>query len=232
MVTLDRLSSLQQILKETRDIDGDFMETGVWRGGASILARLALDVLHADEEETRKVWVCDSFEGLPPPTMNGDEGSKAWDPDHGGAFLAVSLEDVQKNFEFYGVDINDTNRVEFVKGFFNESMPLVFDETLHVKALSVLRMDGDMYESTMDVLFNVFHKVSVGGVIIVDDWGMPASGWRARAAVKDFFKWHDVPMPTIHEDGGPTVHFVKEDKWEGVHIKREKYEEAVASKGQ
>ena len=142
----------------------------------------------------------------------------------------MSLEEVQQRFQFYGVDINDTRRVQFVKGYFNETMPLFFHDTLDLKALSVLRMDGDMYESTIDVLFNVFDKVSIGGVIIVDDWAMPESGWRARKAVKDFFEWHNVKMPEIHEDEHPTVHFAKEDAWKGVSIKREKYEEELASK--
>ena len=105
-------------------------------------------------------------------------------------------------------------------------LPLIYDEKLDLEALSVLRMDGDMYESTVDILFNAFHKVSIHGFIIVDDWfGFPAQG-----AVRDFFKWHDVPMPEINRVDGYSVYFEKEAAWEGVEIRRKAYKELIAQK--
>ena len=97
---------------------------------------------------------------------------------------------------------------------------------LDLEALSVLRMNGDMYESTVDILFNAFHKVSIHGVIIVDDW----FGFRAQDAVRDFFKWHHVPMPEINKVDGYSVYFKKEAAWEGVEIRRKAYEDLIAQK--
>jgi len=54
-------------------------------------------------------------------------------------------------------------------------------------------MDGDMYESTTDILYNVYDFVSVGGTVTIDDWNLPP----AKAAVKDFFKHHGVEMEKI-----------------------------------
>ena len=90
---------------------------------------------------------------------------------------------------------------------------------LDISALSVLRMDGDMYESTLDILFNAFDKVSTNGVIIVDNWACCQN----KDAVEDFFKWHNVTMPHIANVDGKAVYFVKGAEWNGVKIRRKKY---------
>jgi len=54
-------------------------------------------------------------------------------------------------------------------------------------------MDGDMYESTMDQLFNLYAKISVGGVIIVDDYGIEV----CQRAIHDFRNWHNITEAII-----------------------------------
>jgi O-methyltransferase len=108
--------------------------------------------------------VADSFEGLPKP--NAEKYPKDAEDDHHtlSNHLAISLESVQENFKKFNL-LND--QVKFLKGFFSETLP-----TSPIEKLSILRLDGDMYESTMDGLVNLYPKLSVGGYILIDDWGL------------------------------------------------------------
>jgi macrocin-O-methyltransferase TylF-like protien len=160
-------------------VPGDFIETGVWRGGACIFMRAILKTYGVED---RTVWVADSFEGLPPPNEEAypqDRGSDL----HASAQLAVSLENVRENFRAYGL-LDD--RVRFLQGWFKD--------TLHaapIERLALLRLDGDMYESTMDALRALYHKVSPGGYVIVDDLSVLG----CNQAVKDFRDAHGIVDP-------------------------------------
>jgi len=174
MVGRKRLHNFRRLIERVirSEIPGDIIETGVWRGGASILARA---VLKAWDVTDRRVIVADSFQGLPPPNVElwpADTGSDLHDyPD-----LAVSLEQVQANFRELGML---DEQVVFLKGWFRDTMPLVPSTQL-----AVIRLDGDMYESTIDPLNHLYDKLSPGGWVIVDDYHMiPA----CKAAVHDFF---------------------------------------------
>jgi len=154
---LDNITHCLDIVR-TENIPGDLIETGVWRGGASILMR---GYLAAWEMNDRKLWVADSFEGLPVPSLPQDEGwdfSVSKEP-----ILAIPLEEVQENFRRYNL-LDD--QVQFLKGWFCDTLP-----TAPIEKLAVLRLDGDLYESTMDGLNALYDKVSPGGFIIVDDYG-------------------------------------------------------------
>ena len=166
-------SALENVIKE--NIPGDFLEAGVWRGGASIFAK---GVLRAyGEDHTRKVWVCDSFKGLPKPSSKKDGGK--WEKMKA---LKVDKRSVQENFKRF--DLLDDN-VEFVEGYFVHSLPKIRNQ---VESIAVLRADGDMYESTMDILFNLYDKLSVGGMCIIDDYNIGS----CQRAVTEFRKMHDI----------------------------------------
>jgi O-methyltransferase len=158
-----------QVLQD--NIPGDFIETGVWRGGTCILMR---GLLAAWGDPSRRVFVADSFDGLPAP----DE--KQYPQDKGDTLflykeLAVSLDQVKRNFACYGLL---DERVIFVQGLFRDTLP-----SMRQERFAILRLDGDMYESTMDGLTNLYGSLSPGGFIIIDDYGaIPA----CRAAVTDF----------------------------------------------
>lgn len=179
MIGFQSLDNLQFCVEDVlaNDVPGDFIETGVWRGGASILMRAALK---AHGVENRTVWVADSFEGLPPPNPEKyphDAGDKAYTATE----LAISLEEVQSNFQRYGL-LDD--QVRFLKGWFSDTLP-----DAPIEKLAVARLDGDMYESTMDALTNLYPKLSVGGYLIVDDYGaVPA----CRQAVHDYREANDI----------------------------------------
>jgi len=173
MVGLARLDNLSSCIKDVleRDVPGDLLEAGVWRGGASIFMRAVLKAYGAAD---RTVWVADSFQGLPPPDPKRFPAD-AEDRLSSRPQLAVSVEEVKGNFQRYGV-LDD--RVRFLPGFFQDSLP-----SAPIERLALLRIDADMYQSTMEVLQRLYDKVSVGGYVIVDDYGAMSS---CRAAVDEF----------------------------------------------
>ena len=160
MVGLKRLANIRYCVEQVvaDGVPGDLMETGVWRGGSCIYMRA---ILKAHGVTDRRVWVCDSFEGL--PAYDGRYEADIGDQFHSFGELAISLEEVRENFERYGL-LDD--QVEFLKGWFADTLP-----TAPVEQLAVLRLDGDMYASTMDALEPMYDKVSPGGFVIVDDYG-------------------------------------------------------------
>lgn len=173
MIGLKRLDNLHELIKViiNENIKGDFIETGVWRGGAIIFMQ---GVLRAYGVKDRKIWACDSFEGLPPPEPDKfpeDEG----DPHHAISILAVSQETVKANIEKYG--LLDDNII-FVKGFFEDTLP-----NIETGDLALLRMDGDMYGATIITLNSLYEKVVSGGFIVVDDY-FALKG--CKSAVDDF----------------------------------------------
>src|SRR5438132_2136885 len=83
----------------TKEIPGDFIETGVWRGGCCILMR---GILAANGVTDRRVYVADSFAGLPPPDAER-YAADAGDPHHTFKELSISIEQVRENFARYGL---------------------------------------------------------------------------------------------------------------------------------
>lgn len=186
MTGFDRLDNVMQLLQDIADneVVGDYIETGVWRGGSSIFAR---GVIRAMNQGQRKSFVCDSFKGLPPGDRDLDRKDKNWDK---WPYLEVSAELVAGNFNSAGLL---DSQVIFVKGFFNDTMPVL---SPMINALAVMRLDGDMYESTVDVLYHLYEKLSVGGYVIMDDW----FGFPSRTACEDFFKVHGISPEIIQID--------------------------------
>lgn len=118
-------------------------------------------VLVAYKIGDRRVFVADSFEGLPKPDTKYPRDKD--DTLYTYRFLSVSKEEVEKNFEKYGLL---DKQVVFLKGWFKDTLP-----SAPIEKLSILRLDGDMYESTMDALNNLYPKLSKGGFCIIDDYG-------------------------------------------------------------
>lgn len=186
MVGVKRLENLHECIVNVlkHNVPGDVIETGVWRGGSCILMR---GILKAYGDTGRTVWVADSFEGLPPPRPGEYPADTGSDLHEKSESLAISIEQVKENFARYGL-LDD--QVRFLKGWFRDSLP-----TAPIERLAVLRLDGDMYESTMDGLRHLYPKVSVGGYVIVDDYGaVPA----CKQAIHDYRNEHGITDP-IHE---------------------------------
>ncbi|MEO9323003.1 TylF/MycF family methyltransferase [Nocardioides sp. C4-1] len=160
MVGMKRLLNVRTCLESVLadGVPGDFIETGAWRGGTCIFARA---VLKAHGVTDRTVWVADSFEGLPKP--DGRFEADAGDEHHTKIELAISTEQVEDNFRRY--DLLD-DQVKLLVGWFDETLPAA-----PIEQIAVLRLDGDMYGSTIDALEPLYDKVAVGGYVIVDDYG-------------------------------------------------------------
>jgi O-methyltransferase len=167
-VRLDNVHDCIRIVMADR-IPGDFIETGCWRGGVAIFMRGAL-LAYGDGDRT--VWAADSFEGLPKPDSRypADEGDLHWTkPD-----LVATLTEVKENFRRYGLL---DEQVRFLVGWFADTLP-----EAPIAQLALLRLDGDMYGSTMDALTALEPRLVPGGFLIVDDYGLPG----CRAAVDDY----------------------------------------------
>jgi O-methyltransferase len=196
MVGMERLSNVEFCVKDVlaRGVPGDFIETGVWRGGVCILIEAILKVYGATD---RTVWLADSFEGLPKP-----DGRYAQDT--GDTFhqfkesLGISIDEVKSNFERYGMLADN---VKFLKGWFKDTLPVA-----PIESLAVLRLDGDMYASTMDALNNLYSKVSVGGYTIIDDYGAVPT---CKQVVDDFRAQNGIVEPVQSID------------WAGIFWKKE-----------
>jgi hypothetical protein len=186
LLGLPRLRNLRALIEAAlrEGIPGDVMECGVWRGGATIYMRA---VLAAHRVTDRNVWVADSFAGLPDVGHDGDAGDKEfWAPLAGQ--LAVSLTDVQRNFGLFGL-LDD--RVRFLPGWFNETL-----HTAPIDQLAVLRLDGDLYESTLTALTHLYPKVSPGGYVSIDDYHFET----CRRAVTEYLAENDPEVEIMQVD--------------------------------
>jgi O-methyltransferase len=178
MVGRKRLDHLQDCLDTIKkeDISGDLVETGVWRGGVCIFMAGYLKVYGITN---RTIWALDSFEGLPRPKPEEFPADKN-DMHYKHKELQVSLESVRQNFQIFGL-LNE--KVKFVKGFFSDTAPKV-----PVHNIAILRLDGDMYESTMVVLKSLYSKVARGGFVIVDDYALK----NCKMAIDDFMRENEI----------------------------------------
>jgi O-methyltransferase len=195
MIGLKRLDNLQccieTVIKE--GVEGDLIETGVWRGGACIFMRA---VLVAYGIEDRRVFVADSFEGLPKP------GRKDFPADKRNQHqihvnLAVSREEVENNFRRYGLL---DEKVVFLKGWFKDTLP-----SAPIEKLAILRLDGDLYGSTMEAMDHLYPKLSKGGFCIIDDYAL----YGCKKAVEDYRAKHNIDIE------------MKEIDWTGIYWKKE-----------
>jgi O-methyltransferase len=189
MIGMQRLTSLQRSVETVlaEEVSGDLVECGVWRGGASILMRA---VLAAYGDQTRRVWLADSFAGVPPPDAKNYTADKGDRLHLAAPILAVSEKDVRASFQRYGLL---DEQVRFLSGWFKD--------TLHdapIDRIAVLRLDGDLYESTIQALDALYSRLSPGGFCIIDDYHAIDG---CRQAVTDYREKHGVSAEIIEIDG-------------------------------
>ena len=188
MIGQKRLDNMRYCVERViaESIPGDMIETGVWRGGCAIFMQ---GILAAHGVHDRSVWLADSFAGLPVPDTNRyplDSFSSL----HTQAELAVSRREVEANFRRYSL-LDD--QVHFLEGWFEDTLPTLRDRTW-----SIIRLDGDLYQSTIEALENLYPGLSPGGYCVIDDYGTyPA----CRQAVEDYRDKHDISEPITNVDG-------------------------------
>jgi O-methyltransferase len=179
MVGLRRLDNVQECVVDVvrQDVPGDLIEAGVWRGGTAILMRA---VLAAWGASGRRVWLADSFAGLPKPFAEAYPADAGFDYS-GHSQLAVSARQVRANFARYRL-LDDS--VMFLPGLFKDTLA-----SAPIDQIAVMRLDGDLYESTIDALDALYPKLSVGGYCIIDDYGAISA---CRRAVDDYRRRHGI----------------------------------------
>ena len=189
MIGLKRMENIEFCVNDTirNNIPGDLIETGVWRGGAVIFMRALLKVAGVTD---KIVWAADSFEGLPKP--DADKYAADKDDDHHtlSDILAISEEQVRYNFQKFGLL---DEQVKFLKGWFKDTLP-----NAPIEKLSILRLDGDMYESTIQALEFLYPKLSIGGYLIIDDFDVVAG---CKKAVMDYRAKFNITEEIIDIDG-------------------------------
>lgn len=172
-----------EMAKKYADKPGVYCECGV-AAGAQIIA-----MCYGAPNKT--IYAFDSFEGIPLPSnrddqypgirkLNDDERKELPDPgkqvlESSGA-TSVSLQDVDNHF-FSAIGCSE-GRVKYVKGWFEETV-IGFD-----KDIAILRLDGDLYNSTFVCLQHLFPKVTPGGCVIIDDWNLKG----CQDACKEYFE--------------------------------------------
>jgi O-methyltransferase len=189
MIGMQRLTSLQRCAETVlaEEIPGDLVECGVWRGGACILMRAVLAVYG---DQRRCVWVADSFAGVPKPDKENYAADENLRLDLNAHVLAISEATVRANFKRYGLL---DERVRFLAGWFKDTL-----QEAPIERIALLRLDGDLYESTIQALDALYPRLSVGGFCIVDDYHNIAA---CRQAVTDYRRDSGISAEIIEIDG-------------------------------
>ena len=211
MVGLRRLDDLQACVEAVLadEVPGDMIEAGAWRGGASILIRSTLDVWGARD---RTLWVADSFTGFPPPSAGTAAADQEVEADMGRiGYLAPGLPAVREHFARFGVAAG----VEFVPGFFEDTMP-----GLSGRTWSLVRLDADTYHATKLTLEALYPGLQSGGHVIIDDYFHPFLPESCRRAVDEFRAEHGI------EDE------IEQIDWNGARWRRSSAPEPTAAAGQ
>lgn len=191
MTSPERIISLCEAVKyvQGKQIDGDIVECGVWRGGSMMAVA---ETLLAAGDASRDLYLFDTFEGMAPPTENDvDIGGltaesllrRADRLEEASVWCRAGLDDVKQALASTGYP---NERLHFVKGMVEQTIPQFAPEKI-----SLLRLDTDWYESTKHEMEHLFPRLVKGGVLIIDDYGH----WQgARKAIDEYLEKHDIKI--------------------------------------
>lgn len=194
--TVNTVQNTYKLSKEVRHLNGCLVECGVG-AGAQLMVMALTD---------QRVYGFDSFEGIPMAGIYDDQQPGIGAITHdtkaplkhrlkSSGVTVHSIQNVRSNFEQAGVCMA---KVTLVPGWFSNTLP-VYD----TGPIKLLRLDGDLYESTFVCLQYLYEKVVSGGVIIIDDYALPG----CAKAVKDYF--FKLPELIEVEGSGGVVYFYK-----------------------
>jgi O-methyltransferase len=190
MAGLKRLDNIQELALDCliKDIPGDFIEAGIWKGGMIALLAGLLKVM---PRTGRHVVGVDSFEGIPPakPALYPADAAHA-----GCETIEILKNNSKEEVEGYltRLDLLPSSDIELLKGWFCDVLP-----RLAKRRFCLVRLDGDTYESTIQGLENLEPILSPGGYMIIDDY----YSWDGcRAAVNDFRAKLNISSPLVTVD--------------------------------
>eukprot|EP00667_Euglena_gracilis_P011911 EG_transcript_12198 len=198
MVGFRRLHNVQSLLEDAifRGVPGDFIETGVWRGGLCLVAAALFQAY--GQFPQRKVWLADSFQGIPPSTWRVDRRFHR-DSHELGILNNNSLAAVRQSFHRYGL-LSDN--IQWLPGYFNETLPPARSQWT---SFAVIRLDGDLYQSVYESFVNLYPFLSPGGYAIIDDYW----DWvGARLATETYMKEQGVAarLYPVYHGSAETLH--------------------------
>ena len=145
-------------------IPGDFVECGVWRGGAAFLVA---DCLRKAGIDDRRVWLFDSFEGLPAPQPIDGRAVADYAENRESRWYFNNCEASFEGVQQAAADLGLGERLRFVKGWFDQSLPAHRNS---VGPISLLRLDCDLHNSVRCCLDNFYDQVSSNGFVVLDDY--------------------------------------------------------------
>lgn len=185
LIGIDRLNFIAKALKDTKNIPGDMVEIGVYKGGSSYFI--------ASQNLDKTLYCCDSFEGLP-ETTSKDKDKKHYH--FKGDFADTSFEHV-KNL------LSDFTNIEIIKGFFPK---IEIHKQMYDKQFSFVHLDVDLYKPTIECLEFFYARMPKGAILVSDDYM-----WLHTPGVKTAFDefLSDKPEQLV-DSGFNSCMFVKE----------------------
>ncbi len=188
--TLTKLDTVQSLIDSVKyivknNIEGDFIECGVWKGGSIMTMIKTLQELNVND---REVFLYDTFTGMSKPTSEdvANDGRIASDVYTGIEYDNPDinpLDEVQRNISSLNYD---EHKIHYVKGKVEDTLP----NNDH-KKIALLRLDTDWYESTKCEFELLFPKLVKGGIVIIDDY----DAWDgSKKATKEYLKKNNIKM--------------------------------------
>jgi len=197
MIKGERLGWLWGLTRRVveNEVHGAIVQCGVWKGGTgAMMAHLA---------PGREVWLFDSFaskEEIASQVVAEDDErlvSKRWP-------APAVPEDVK---EIVHELVYDESHVHLVEGWFEDTL-----WGAEVGSIALLHIDCDWYEPVQFVLNRFYNDVSIGGYVVIDDWGWNPG---VPVAVADYFSSCALEMPQIVREGKEGAHWQKQGLWIG-----------------
>ena len=168
--------TLDRVLRELPEVRGSVIECGVYRGATL----LGMAHILNDRGARTKIYGLDSFEGFPEPDPKDARDDGQMHPDvHAGFLGDTSYEALLERIRLIGWD----DRIQLLKGFFEDTLPQLSGERF-----SLAHLDCDLYTSYRTCLDFIYPRMLKGGVIVLDDYRLPANVYPgADRAVDEFF---------------------------------------------
>lgn len=200
---LSLMQSVRHVIKH--DIQGSFVECGVWKGGSMMAVATVLLNMGCAE---RELYLFDTFDGMSAPTDKDIDNKSAdareqfeaakFADREGSDWCYASLDEVRKNVDSIGYP---AFRTHYIKGKVEDTLP-----SSDTGQIALLRLDTDFYESTKAEFEHLYPRLVSGGILILDDYYT----WQgSKQAADEYLAAHKIPMFLVTVGGGGSVVGVK-----------------------
>lgn len=174
---------LLQFIETTKDLEGNILELGTYRGGSTIM--FSKFVQHLESE--KRIFTCDTFSGFPYEDIDPTEQNRI------GNLKDTSLEYVINKYRKFNV----SDRITVIKGKFEDTL----FQKLSDQKFSFVLFDADLYQSTKFALEFVYPRLVKNGIMAFENYegGNKENKkilWGERQAVDEFFSLHNIELNT------------------------------------